>query len=301
MITVNTKWTQSGITVAGGYENGDLPYHLPFPTGVYIDDDDQSIYITEWSNHRVVQWKYNSEDGEVVAGDNGQGNRLDQLNWPSDLIINKSNDSLIICDQQNRRIVRWPRRNARHGYIVIPSVACEGLFMNTNGDLYFSNIGKDAVERWRQGIRTIVAGGNGSGNNSNQLYFPSYIFVDQNNSVYVSEVLNHRVTKWLEGAKEGIVVAGGHGQGNDLAQLDSPRGVFVDDLESVYVADSDNHRIMRWLKGATQGLVIVGAHGRGNQLNQLASPVDIAFDQKYSLYIADYSNHRIQRFDVDSD
>ncbi|CAF4388479.1 unnamed protein product, partial [Rotaria sordida] len=43
-------------------------------------------------------------NGQVVAGGNGQGNRLDQLDYPSDVLIDKETDSLIICDQGNRRV-----------------------------------------------------------------------------------------------------------------------------------------------------------------------------------------------------
>ena len=32
---------------------------------------------------------------------------MDQLNRPTDVIVDKKNDSLIICDQGNRRVVRW--------------------------------------------------------------------------------------------------------------------------------------------------------------------------------------------------
>ncbi|CAF1474254.1 unnamed protein product, partial [Rotaria sp. Silwood1] len=106
-------------------------------------------------------------------------------------------------------------------------------------------------------------GGNGSGNRLDQLSYPQYVFVDRDHSVYVCDGNNHRVMKWMEGAKQGIVVAGGQGKGNGLTQLSYPRGVVVDQLGTVYVADEWNNRIMRWPKGATQGSVIVG----GNVLN----------------------------------
>jgi hypothetical protein len=63
----------------------------------------KSVYIAEWGNSRIVQWKYNSQDGQVVAG----GDKTNQLNWPTYVIIDKSNDSFIICDQGNRRVVEW--------------------------------------------------------------------------------------------------------------------------------------------------------------------------------------------------
>ena len=75
-------------------------------------------------------------------------------------------------------------------------------------NLYVSDWMKDEVRRWKIGDKegTIVAGGNGKGNNLNQLNVPTYIFVDQDYSVYVSDWFsNHRVMKWMKGAKEGIV------------------------------------------------------------------------------------------------
>ncbi|CAF3768292.1 unnamed protein product [Rotaria sp. Silwood1] len=228
--------------------------------GFYVDYDDQMIYICDSWFNRVVKWKYYSKIGELAAGDNGNGNQSDQLNHPIDLIIDKDNDSLIICDRDKRQVVRWK-------------------IGDTN--------------------RTIVAGGNGSGNHFNQLNRPSYLFVDQNHSVYISDTSNHRVMKWIKGAKEGILVAGGQGLGAELNQLTFPRGMIVDQFDSVYVADRHNHRIMRWVKGSVEGSVVVGGNGQGKEPNQLDTPEDLLFDEEYNLYVNDAENRRVQKFAVD--
>ena len=111
---------------------------------------------------------------------------------------------------------------------------------------------------------------------------------------------NHRVMKWMEGAKQGIVVAGGQGQGNGLTQLSYPEGVIVDQLGTVYVADRGNARTMRWSKGATQGSVIVGGNGVGSQSNQPNYPMGLSFDQHGNLYVVEYGNHRVQKFNLES-
>ena len=54
-----------------------------------------------------------------------------------------------------------------------------------------------------------VAGGNERGSGLNQLDDPKWIFVDQQQTVYVSDSRNDRVVNWLKGATEDIVVAGG--------------------------------------------------------------------------------------------
>ena len=49
------------------------------PWGLDIDDDNQSIVIADYWNHRIVEWKIGAINGKVMAGGQGQGNRLDQL------------------------------------------------------------------------------------------------------------------------------------------------------------------------------------------------------------------------------
>ncbi|CAF4236814.1 unnamed protein product, partial [Rotaria sordida] len=204
-------------------------------------------------------------NGQVVAGGHGEGNGLDQLNSPTDVLTDKETDSLIICDWGNDRVVRWSRRSGTtQGEILIDSISCYGLAMDDQRYLYISDSVKHEVRRYQIGDKngTLVAGGNGEGAGFNQLNFPTYIFVDQQQTVYVSDDKNHRVMKWNKGAKEGIVVAGGQGYGNALTQLSYPQGLFVDTFGTIYVADSHNHRVMRWPKGAKQGTVIVGGNGQ---------------------------------------
>jgi hypothetical protein len=45
-----------------------------------------------------VQWKSVKNIGEMIAGGNGEGNRGDQLDHPTDIIVNKQHNSLIIFD-----------------------------------------------------------------------------------------------------------------------------------------------------------------------------------------------------------
>ncbi|CAF1224292.1 unnamed protein product [Rotaria sordida] len=148
-------------------------------------------------------------NGQVVAGGNGHGNRLNQLDHPADVLIDKETDSLIICDYMNRRVVRWPRRSGTtQGEILIDNINCHGLAIDDQRYLYISDVEKHEVRRYQIGDKngTLVAGGNGKGAGLNQLSVPVYIFVAQQPTVYVSEKNNHRVMKWNKGAKEGIVV-----------------------------------------------------------------------------------------------
>ncbi|CAF2052670.1 unnamed protein product, partial [Rotaria magnacalcarata] len=302
-IPVNAKWTQNGVAIAGGHGRGDATNQLSWPYGLFIDDD-QTVVIADTGNHRNMQWKNgDTTNGQVVAGGKGKGNGLHQLNYPTDVLIDKETDSLIICDYGNQRVVRWSRcSGTTQGEILIDNIACWGLAMDDQKYIYVSDSGKHEVRRYQldENIGTVVAGGNGIGYGVNQLNFPRYLFVDRQQNVYVSDRNNHRVMKWNKGAKEGIVVAGGQGQGSALTQLYYSEGIFVDTVGALYVADTLNNRVMRWTQEDKKKVTaIVGGNGAGAGANQFSSPMSLYFDRHGNLYVADAGNHRVQRFSIE--
>ncbi|CAF3601617.1 unnamed protein product, partial [Rotaria socialis] len=302
-IPANAIWKQNGVTIAGGNVGGGATNKLNNPGGLFVDDD-ETVVIADLSNHRIMQWKNGDiTNGQVVAGGKGRGDGLHQLNCPTDVLIDKETDSLIICDPGNRRVVRWSRHSGTtQGEVLIGNIACWGLAMDKQRYLYVSDYVKHEIRRYQLGEKngTLAAGGNGKGNGLSQLNVPRYLFVDRQQNVYISDNNNHRVMKWNKGAKEGIVVAGGQGVGNALTQLSHPDGIFVDTLDTLYVADSWNHRVMRWTPGdKKRGTVIVGVNGGGKGENQLSVPFGLSFDRQGRLYVADNNNDRIQRFSIE--
>ncbi|CAF4125757.1 unnamed protein product [Adineta steineri] len=285
------KWKQNAITVAGGNGLGKELNQLTSPHGIFIDEK-KNICIADYFNHRIVEWKYNAKEGQIIAGGNGEGNRMDQLNGPEVVIVDQQDHSIIIADSLNRRVIRWCNQNQQ---ILIEDIDCWGLAVDKNGFLYASDQEKNEVRRWKMGEYNnegiIVAGGNGQGNKLNQLNEPSFIFVDEEQSVYVSDWGNERVMKWRKDAKQGTVVAGGNGEGGNLNQLSEPAGVIVDDMGQIYVADMNNHRVMRWCEGKEEGEVVIGG-------NQLSCPYGLSFDDEGNLYIVDFLNHRIEKFEI---
>ncbi|CAF3385328.1 unnamed protein product [Rotaria socialis] len=232
-----------------------------------------------------MQWKNgDTTNGQVVAGGKGQGNGLHELYAPTDVLIDKETDSLIICDQGNGRVVRWSRRSGTtQGEILIDNIACWGLAMDEQRYLYVSDTGKHEVRRYQLDEKngTLVAGGNGKGSGLNQLNEPSYLFVDRQQTVYVSDWNNHRVMKWNKGAKEAI---------------------FVDTLGTLYVADWGNHHVMRWTQGdKKQAIVVVRGNGQGKGANQFDVPVGLSLDRHGNLYVVDHDNARVQRFSIEKD
>ena len=278
---------QNGTVVAGGNGPGGAKNQLSRPFSLHVLDD-ETIIVADAENSRIVEWKKGATSGQIVAS---------RLNWPTDVIVDKETDSLIICDQGNRRVMKWSRRQGTtQGEILIGNIDCYGITMDDQRNLYVTDWKKAEVRRFKMGEKTgaIVAGGNEKGNALNQLNYPHYVFVDREHSVYVSDYYNHRVMKWVKGAPEGIVVAGGRGEGSELTQLSFPTGIFVDEMGPIYVEEEGNGRVTRWFKGEKKGSLIVGGG------NQLEGPEGLKFDRHGNLYVVGNGNHRVQRFSIAS-
>lgn len=292
------KWNRHGTTVAGGHGQGEQLDQLSRPCSIFVDEN-KAILISDRRNHRIVLWKYGASKGTILAGGHGQGHRIDQLNEPKDVLVDRRDQSIIIADWGNRRVVRWFPDTAAKPQVLMENINVARLAMDDKQRLYVSDHDKHEVRRLEaDGQWKAVAGGHGEGSRLDQLCWPRFLFIDNERSIYLSDNNNHRVVKWKRGANEGIVVAGGNGQGHKLNQLSYPQGILVDQWGHVYVADSWNGRVMRWREGANEGEVVVGGNGEGQDPNQLSSPHGLAFDNEGNLYVADCRNQRVQRFNL---
>ncbi|CAM4986752.1 unnamed protein product, partial [Rotaria socialis] len=85
-IPADAKWSQNGVTVSGRNGKGGATNQLNYPYGLFVDDD-QTAVIADYWNNRIIQWKNgDTTNGQVVAGGNGQGNELNQFQWPTDVL-----------------------------------------------------------------------------------------------------------------------------------------------------------------------------------------------------------------------
>lgn len=137
------------ITVAGGNGAGSEVHQFNNPYHVCIDDSGNMI-ISQFFNHRITEWKPGTKRGRVVAGDNGKGNRLNQLKDLAGFIIDPATDSLIICDYCDRWLVRWPHHGVKPGEVPC-NMDCLSLKMDDHGFLYVYDFFRHDVRIYRIG------------------------------------------------------------------------------------------------------------------------------------------------------
>ncbi len=157
----NSTSATNGTTVAGGNGGGAGSNQLSLPYGVYVDSSN-ILYVTDYGNHRIQRFPANSTsatNGTTIAGGNGVGSALNQMNNPRSIHIDYFGN-LYVADYENNRVLLFP----------------SGSTSSTNG--------------------IVVAGGNGSGNAANQLSNPYGVFADNAGNLFVTDQSNNRVQKW---------------------------------------------------------------------------------------------------------
>lgn len=295
------------------------------PLGIALDTGG-GMYVADRENHRVL---YFANDGDGIAdrvygqhgsftahiaNNDGQGNSgapsRDNLSAPLSVAVD-SQGGVYIADRDNRRV------------------------------LYYANDGDTSADRvYGQGgnFGTNMVNNDGAGNHSDPsaTNFGPYLLgiaVDSQDSLYVSDSVNHRV---LYFANDGDTTADRvYGQWDDFTtdarnndgtgrdgtpnanSLNFPRGLTTDASGGLYVADRDNNRILYFANdGDTTADRVYGQFGdfttntESNDgsggmgtpnADNLSHPKGVAVGPLGGLYVADSLHHRVLYFANDGD
>ena len=296
--TYKSSMATNGVQIAGSTGQGGQLNQLRFPQEVEMFNN--SAYVVDRGNNRIVRWDANANQGVVVAGGNGSGTALHQLRDPRGIAIDNAGN-IYISDRNNNRIVKWAP-GATQGVLVAGGNG-QGNALNqlnkpagielVGNALYIADEDNHRVLKWElgQSSASVAAGGNGQGSLATQLNAPTDVAVGPNGCVFVADRANHRIMKWSTLSNAGIQVAGGIGNGSGLELLNNPYHVEVDASDAIYIVDQSNHRIVKWCPSAAQGVLVAGGIN-GNGLDELKFPTGMDCTPQ-GLFIADNNNHRI--------
>ncbi len=307
-----------------------------------------NVYISEFGTSKTTGHRVNEVDpagnlrviaGTGVEGYGGDGGpaTLAQLDSPTGLLIDTTG-ALVVADHHNgcmRRIDASGVINAIVGYCgrlgyngdgKFPPLKTKfddpiGIVENSTGTMFVADEQNARVRRVTPDgvVSTILGGGktplpdavDGTLGTSIKMSHPSYLALDANGNLYVSDFLWNEVVRIdPQGRITHIAGTGAAGFGGDggpatSALLDFPTGLALDARGRLYISDSFNNRIRmvdsrgRISTVAGSGPTGSGAgsySGEGGRATAatLNAPSGIALSPDGRLFIADQGNNVVR-------
>ncbi|CAF3495269.1 unnamed protein product [Rotaria socialis] len=114
--------------------------------------------------HGVKQYRVGYNGGRVVAGANGKGNRLDQLDHPHCVFVDHDH-SVYMSDKNKHRVMAWEDDAKQGTAFTVVDRLCT-VYVADAKNLRIMRCPKESTQR------NIIAGGNGDRGQSKQLYVP---------------------------------------------------------------------------------------------------------------------------------
>ena len=331
---------KGGLSGSGGGYSGDggpaIYAALNRPQAVAYDQSG-NLYIADTANHRIrmvdTHGVISTIAGTGVAGYQGDGgNPLNALlSFPTDIVVDRTgniyfNDSgsFHIRKITAQNVISTVAGNGKDSPLAGESVAAassaigdvEGMAVDSQGSLYFSEFSNNRVRRLTGTLLTTVAGnpsGNGGFNGDGpaataQLSGPSGLAFDSNSNLLISDTSNERIRRLNAGSLTTIVGSGqvGASDGPALsATLHYPWGVAVSPTGDVYIADRDNFRIRhldasnRVSTLAGDGRLISAQNGVPALQATFLDPFGVSFDLRGALIVSDTDNNIVRRLNSD--
>lgn len=140
--------------------------------------------------------------------------------------------------------------------------------------------------------RRIGAIGAAPGGGFGEFRYPTYVHVDREGNVYVSDTINGRVQKF---DADGRFITLFGQPGTAWGEFDKPKGLAVDSFGNLYVVDSgwSNVQIFN-----PKGQILLFFGGRGPVPGMMKNPISVAIDRNNRIYVGDYLNHRIGVYEL---
>ena len=194
--------------------------------------------------------------------------------------------------------------------------APQSVTVDASGNLYIADMLNERIRRVdTSGIITTVAGtgtagfsGDGGTATAAMLSTPVGVGVDASGAVYVADLDNHRVRRFVPGGNiatfAGTAFLIGDGGPSTQARLTGPNGVAVDSTGNLFIADRADNRVRKVTPSGTITTIAgTGRTGGGGDNGPgtsaaLSTPYSVAVDSAGNVYIADAGNNVIRRVDA---
>ena len=261
------------------------------PMGLAVSDDGNRLYVSDYAQRAVFVFDFAQKSLNKIGGET-------PLARPVGLALD-ADENLYVVEQGKKGVSVFNRKAESIRFITDPSIEKPGgiAIDRTRGKIYLADTAhtKSATHNVKIfDLEGKLVGdlGRGKGGGPGEFMFPTYVTVDAQGNLYVTDTLNSRVQLFDSG---GSFVRSFGERGNSWGMFDKPKGVALDSFGNVYVVDSgwSNVQIFN-----PKGQILLFFGGRGPIAGMLKNPTAIAIDKRNRIYVADYLNHRVEVYQL---
>ncbi|MEI6157219.1 MAG: 6-bladed beta-propeller [Atribacterota bacterium] len=257
------------------------PY-FNYPVGILVDDDGNSVFISDWANNRVVILDLAGKLKKILTGYEG----------PVGLALDKKNKRLFITEQKANRIkiINSITFSSLGDFKPEGVILKEprGIWFQPDGKLYVVDTGNSRAFVFDQNGKTLLTFGK-EGMGDGEFYYPRGISVDDDGRMWVVDTLHHAI-QVFDGSGKFLFRFGK--EGNGRGDFNRPRYIFIQD-DQVLISDYRNNRVKVYtLKGELAEII-----GEGSS-TLFANPEGIWIDAQGILWVADAGGNRIQKINM---
>lgn len=282
----DTTFTQEVVSFLTGVKPP--PNHMVEPMGIAVSDDGQIVYVTDLGQ------------GAIFAFDFGKKKfrKIGPVAWPVGIAMDNG-QNIYVVEQRTKSISVFDPDGNRIRSFTDPSLERPtGIAIDRDrGRLYVADTAH--TESKEHGVKVfsldgklIGKVGKGKGNDKGEFLFPTYLAVDREGNLYVTDSLNCRVQVF---SASGEYLRSYGQRGDAWGNFARPKGVAIDSFGNVYVADSDWSNVQIFNQ---KGQILLFFGGRGPIPGMLKNPTAVAIDKQNHIYVGDYLNHRIEEYQL---
>jgi DNA-binding beta-propeller fold protein YncE len=260
---------------------------LSHPVDIEVTPHGRTVYVSDFAQGTVHVFDLVSGEARYIGGDRG-------LQRPFGLALDSAGN-LYVVEQDLRQIrVISPEgqtlRIFQSDRLIRPAdIAID----ETRGRLYVADPShQKSTEHY---VRVLDLEGNylgevgeGRGLGDGHLLFPTYLTLDPEGNLYVSDTMNSRVSVF---DPDGRFLRAIGGRGDGFGRFDKPKGVALDSFGNLYVVDSSWSNVQIF---GPEAEVLLFFGGRGGYPGLLRNPTGIAIARATNtIFVGDYLNRRI--------
>ena len=261
-------------------------WHLAEPMGLAVSDDGNRLYVADFGQLAVYVFDFQTRKVTIWGQDK-------PFKRPIGVAVD-AQENVYVVEQDAKGITVIDRAGRPIRFITDPSVERPtGITIDRKrGLIYLADSSRTQsdnhyVKVFDMGGRFVRNVGAGKGTKEGQLHFPTYLTVDAEGNLHVTETLNSRVSVF---GPDGKFLRKYGERGNAFGMFDKPKGVALDSFGNAYVVDSGWSTVQIF---NPKGEVLLYFGGRGDYPGLLRNPTALAIDGQNRIYVADFLNRRV--------